>query len=81
MGSQSAEKCQLLDLSVDGVGTLARCALPEPFDSRVVIQNRGLENIVQLDSPLGVQQGLQERVRPIQCAAPGGGDEAHDSIG
>ena len=70
MGSQLAEKRQFGHLALDGSRALARSTLPEPLEgARPAVRGLGLEQTtVELGSPLGAQQGLDQGVRSLLCA-------------
>ena len=69
MGSQLAEKRQFGHLALDGARVLARSTLPEPLEGRPAVRGLGLEQTVELGSPLGAQQGL-DRGYVLSCARP-----------
>ena len=47
---------------------LARSTLPEPLEGRPAVRGLGLEQTVEMGSPLGAQQGLDQGVRSLLCA-------------
>ena len=81
MGSQLAEKRQFGHLALDGSRALARSTLPEPLEGRPAVRGLGLEQTVELGSPLGAQQGLDQGVRSLLCATARRTDKSYDSVG
>ena len=60
---------------------LARSTLPEPLEGRPAVRGLGLEQTVELGSPLGAQQGLDQGVRSLLCATARRTDKSYDSAG
>ena len=60
---------------------LARSTLPEPLEGRPAVRGLGLEQTVELGSPLGAQQGLDQGVRSLLCATARRTDKSYDSVG
>ena len=81
LGSQLAEKRQFGHLALEGARALARSTLPEPLEGRPAVRGLGLEQTVELGSPLGAQQGLDQGVRSLLCATARRTDKSYDSVG
>ncbi len=60
---------------------LARSTLPEPLEGRPAVRGLGLKQTVELGSPLGAQQGLDQGVRSLLCATARRTDKSYDSVG